>query len=90
MLRWMTIVALAHALVACRTVERFDVSDEPCALAEEFEICPACLTGRATCSYDSTTVSTDSCRTCAAERLLYQTLCDDGVDRIEGEVVCRW
>ena len=90
-MRWIGVVAFAYLVVGCRTTERFDVDDEPCALAAEYAVCQACLTGAATCSYDGARVTAvSSCRTCQAERLLYQTLCDDGVAQIEGEVVCRW
>lgn len=81
-------VWLILAMVGC-SAERIEVDGNPCQLAEQTAICPACFSGNITCSYDGTSATDASCGTCQAEYSLYQQLCDDGVDTVTGTVVCR-
>ncbi len=75
-------------MVGC-SVERIEVDNDPCQLAEQYAICAECFDGNVTCSYDGVSETTGSCGTCQAEFALYQRLCDDGVDVVTGTVVCR-
>jgi hypothetical protein len=81
-------VWLLVLMVGC-SVERIDVDDDSCQLAEQTAICAQCFSGNITCSYDGVSETAASCGTCQAENALYQRLCDDGVDVVSGTVVCR-
>jgi hypothetical protein len=93
---------LMALLAACigggdKTTDTTDTSatstSEACALAAEHRSCPECSSGDVTCTYGDTSVTAGSCGDCQARGLLYQTLCDAGVqdDRatIEAGTVCE-
>ncbi|MEM6927937.1 MAG: hypothetical protein AAF602_13480 [Myxococcota bacterium] len=82
-------VLLVVAAFGCAETTRIPVDDDPCDLFDDNTVCPACLSGETTCTFDDVSVTEASCRTCQAEIALYQQLCLDGVERITGEVTCR-
>lgn len=67
--------------------------DDACALAEDHAACPECSSGPATCTFEDTSITQNSCGDCQARSALYQQLCDDGSDAsrdtIEADTVCE-
>jgi len=68
------------------------LDSEACELAADHDACPECSSGPATCTFEDTTVTENSCGDCQARSTLYQQLCDDGSEAtrstIEDETVC--
>ncbi len=91
------LLTAAVGIAGCAIVNNGGGSDDAdgatvCDLADEFQSCPECDDGDATCTFEEVSVTRASCGECQARGALFQQLCDDdeakSADAVEAGTVC--